>query len=393
MRTQVGIIGAGPAGLMLALMLHRRGIGCVIVERRERAAIEATLRAGILEQSTVDLMAELGVGARLAREGVVHHGTILRFDGRNHRIDFTALAGGGVATLYPQHEVLKDLIAGVLAREGQIMFGAQVTGLTDLTTARPVIHFTAADGQAHTLDCEVVVGADGAYGAGRSAIPPGVRHEYQRVYPFGWFGILCEAPPSSEELIYTRHDRGFALISSRTPQVQRMYFQCDPNDSVDRWSDEAIWDELQARVDGEDGLQLQRGPISQKSIVPMRSYVCEPMRFGRLFLAGDAAHTVPPTGAKGLNLAVRDVWELDRSLGAFFDSGAGEALDSYSETALRRVWRVQHFSWWMTSMLHRMEGASPFDDRRQLAELELVTSSIPAATSLAQNYVGMPLGT
>ncbi len=391
-RTQVGIIGAGPAGLLLSLMLHRRGIDSIIVEARGRDAIEATIRAGILEQSTVDLMDELGVGGRVRREGVVHRGTILRFSGCDHRIDFEGLTGGRVATLYPQHEVLRDLIAARLAQGGEIRFASPVTEIADVASAQPVVRFAGPDGSAQELRCDVLVGADGSHGVARKAVPADRRRDYLRIYPFGWFGILCEAPPSSEELVYARHERGFALISSRSPHVQRMYFQCDPEDSVDAWSDDRIWAELQARVAGEDGFRLREGRIVQKNIVPMRSFVCEPMRHGRLFLAGDAAHAVPPTGAKGLNLAVSDVWQLDRALGAFFGSGSEQELERYSEIALRRVWRAQHFSWWMTSMLHRFENASPFDERRQLAELELVTSSVAAATSLAQNYVGMPLG-
>jgi p-hydroxybenzoate 3-monooxygenase len=392
MRTQVGIIGAGPAGLMLSHLLHRRGIESVVLENRPRALIEETIRAGILEQGTVDLMAEIGVGERLKREGVVHHGTILRFNGRNHRIDFEGLTGGRVATLYPQHEVLKDLIAALLDRGGTIHFGARVAEVADVTTDRPVIRFAGTDGAARELRCDVAVGADGSYGASRPAIPADRRRDYLRIYPFGWFGILCEAPVSSEELVYARHERGFALISSRTPTVQRMYFQCDPNDKVENWSEDRIWAELQARVAGEDGFRLKEGRIFSKNIVPMRSFVCEPMQHGRLFLAGDAAHAVPPTGAKGLNLAASDAWHLDRALGAFFAEGSTAPMEGYSAAALRRVWRAQHFSWWMTSMLHRFEDASEFDERRQMAELELVTGTVPAATSLAQNYVGMPLG-
>ena len=390
MRTQVGIVGAGPAGLLLGLMLQRRGIDFVILESRDRATIEATIRAGILEQSTVDLMRELGVAGRLEREGVVHHGTILRFGGRNHRIDFGALTDGRVATLYPQHEVLRDLIDAVLARGGDVRFATKVTGISGVATDAPVVAFAGADGVTQELRCDVLVGADGSHGACRAAIPGEERRDYLRIYPFGWFGILCEAPPSSDELVYARHERGFALISSRTPTVQRMYFQCDPNDRVENWSDDQIWGELQARVSGEDGFRLREGRIFQKNIVPMRSFVCEPMRYGRLFLAGDAAHSVPPTGAKGLNLAVSDVWHLDRALGAFFADGTTDLMAAYSATALRRVWRVQHFSWWMTTMLHNFEGASEFDERRQLAELELVTGTEDAARSLAQIYVGTP---
>jgi p-hydroxybenzoate 3-monooxygenase len=392
MRTQVGIIGAGPAGLLLSLMLERRGIESIIVEARGREAIEATIRAGILEQSTVDLMAELGVDERLRRDGVVHNGTILRFGGRNHRIDFKTLTGGRVVTLYPQHEVLKDLIAARLSQGGEILFDATVTEIAGAETAHPMIRFSGADGGIGELHCQFVVGADGSHGVSRSALRTDVRQDYLRIYPFGWFGILCEAPPSSEELIYTRHRRGFALISNRTPQVQRMYFQCDPNDKVENWSEDRIWSELQARISGEDGFKLKEGRIFQKSIVPMRSYVCEPMQYGRLYLAGDAAHAVPPTGAKGLNLAASDVWHLDRALGAFLATGSTARLEAYSTDALRRVWQAQHFSWWMTSMLHNFSDASEFDERRQLAELEFVVGSTQAAAALANIYVGRPFG-
>jgi p-hydroxybenzoate 3-monooxygenase len=392
MRTQVGIVGAGPAGLLLSLLLHRRGIDATILEARSREEIETTIRAGILEQSTVDLMQELGVAERLGREGVVHEGTFLRFGGRSHRIDFKRLTGGRVVTLYPQHEVLKDLIAARLAQGGPIRFGAQATGVTDVESAQPVIGFVGPEGAARELRCDVVVGADGSYGVCRSAIPADRRKDYLRVYPFGWLGILCEAPRSSEELVYVRHPRGFALISSRTPQVQRMYLQCDPDDTVDNWSEARIWSELQTRVSGDDGFQLKEGRIFQKSIVPMRSYVCEPMQHGRLFLAGDAAHAVPPTGAKGLNLAASDVWHLDRALGELFSTGSTALLEAYSATALRRVWRAQHFSWWMTSMLHKFPDAVAFDDRRQLAELELTVGSDHAAAAIAETYVGQPFG-
>jgi p-hydroxybenzoate 3-monooxygenase len=373
-------------------MLHRRGIQSIVVEARGREAIEATVRAGILEQSTVDLMKELGVADRLRREGVVHEGTILRFGGRSHRIDFKTLTGGRAATLYPQHEVLKDLISARLDRGGEILFDAEVTDVADVDTANPVIRFVGAKGNRQELRCDFVVGADGSYGVCRSAIPTNARRDYLRIYPFGWFGMLCEAPRSSDELIYVRHERGFALISSRTPHVQRMYFQCDPNDKVENWSDDRIWSELQTRVSGADGFRLKDGKILQKNIVPMRSYVCEPMQYGRLYLAGDAAHAVPPTGAKGLNLAASDVWHLDRALGVFFREASTALLEAYSTAALRRVWQAQHFSWWMTSMLHKLPDACEFDERRQLAELEFVASSAHAATALAENYVGQPFG-
>jgi p-hydroxybenzoate 3-monooxygenase len=372
-------------------MLHRRGIESIIIEERGRDAIEATIRAGVLEQSTVDLMQELDAGDRLRREGIVHEGVVLRFGGRNHRIDFKGLTGGRAVTLYPQHEVLKDLIAARLNQTGQIYFNRKATEIADIESANPVIRFVDPEGDARELRCDVVVGADGSYGLCRSAIPAGRRKEYLRIYPFGWFGILCEAPVSWDELIYARHERGFALISTRAPQVQRMYFQCDPGDRVENWSQDRIWSELQTRVSGEDGFQLKEGKIFQKNIVLMRSYVCEPMQYGRLYLAGDAAHVVPPTGAKGLNLAASDVWHLDRALGIFFATGSRGGLDAYSAAALRRVWQAQHFSWWMTSMLHKFPETGEFDDRRQLAELEFATTT-PVAAALAGTYVGQPFG-
>ncbi len=390
MRTQVGIVGAGPAGLMLSHLLHLRGIESIIVESRSREAIEATIRAGVLEQGTVDLMVETGVGERLKREGFVHHGIELRFGCRGHRINFYELTGGRVVTVYAQHEVLKDLIKARLDAGGQILFETSAVGIEDVEGKRPRIRFSDKNGRARHLECDFVAGCDGSYGICRPAIPADKRTDYLRIYPFGWFGILANAPPSADELIYARHDRGFALISTRSPNVQRMYFQCDPNDTVEHWPNDRIWAELQARVEGQ-GFRLKEGEIFQKNIVPMRSFVCEPMQHGRLFLAGDAAHAVPPTGAKGLNLAVNDVFILSRALGSHYATGSSELLDGYSAAALRRVWRAQHFSWWMTSMLHRFDDAA-FDNRRQLAELELVTSSIPAATVLAQTYVGMPLG-
>jgi p-hydroxybenzoate 3-monooxygenase len=388
-RTRVGIIGAGPAGLMLSHLLHLAGIESVIVETRSREAIEATIRAGVLEQNTVDLMVETGLGERLKREGFVHHGFEFRFEGHGHRIDLAELTGGRSITVYPQHEVLKDLIAARLADGADIRFEVGDVSVHDVATA-PVIRFTEKDGRAGELAVAFIAGCDGSYGVSRHAIPESDRKDYLRIYPFGWFGILAEAPPSSEELIYARHERGFALISTRSPEVQRMYFQCEPSDSVGNWSDDRIWAELQTRTAG-DGFRLKEGRIFQKNIVPMRSFVCEPMQHGRLFIAGDAAHTVPPTGAKGLNLAVADVFVLSRALERFFRTGATADLDAYSATALRRIWRAQHFSWWMTSMLHRFDDATEFDRRRQLAELDLVTRSRAAATTVAENYVGLPL--
>ena len=391
MRTQVGIVGAGPAGLILSQLLHLHGIESVVVEARSRAAIEATIRAGVLEQATVDLMAEIGAGARMKREGFVHHGIELRFAGRGHRIDLYGLTGGRSITVYAQHEVLKDLIRLRLASGGQILFEVKDTRILDVASDKPRITFTTADDRAEEVDCDFVGGCDGGHGACRAAIPEGtVRQDFFRVYPAGWFGILAKAPPSCDELIYAHHERGFALVSTRSPDVQRMYFQCDPADAIGNWPDDRIWEELQARVAGQ-GFRLKEGAIFQKGIIPLRSFVCEPMQHGRLFLAGDAAHSVPPTGAKGLNLAAADVYILARAFGAFYDSGASDLLEAYTRTALRRVWRAQHFSWWMTSMLHRFPDASEFDHRRQLAELDLVTSSRAGATMLAENYVGLPL--
>jgi p-hydroxybenzoate 3-monooxygenase len=389
-RTQVGIVGAGPAGLLLSHLLHLEGVESVVLESRSRTAVEETIRAGVLEQGTVDLLTSSGVGERMRRAGAVHHGIELRFDGRGHRIDFPSLTGGRAIVLYPQHEVLKDLIGARLAAGGDLRFEAAATAVEDLDSERPRIRFEEG-GREQELACDVVAGCDGFWGVCRVAVPAGRRTEYVRDYPFGWFGILAEAPPSSRELIYTYHDRGFALVSTRSPTVQRLYFQCDPDDQVDRWPDGRIWEELQARLATRDGWALTEGPIFQKGIVGMRSFVCQPMRYGRLFLAGDAAHIVPPTGAKGLNLAMADIVVLARGLVERYRSGRTDLLDAYSETCLRRVWRAEHFSWWMTSMLHRFPGNDPFQHQLQLAQLQYVASSRAAATTLAENYVGLPM--
>lgn len=392
MRTQVGIVGAGPAGLILAHLLHLRGIDSVVLDSRSRAEIEATIRAGVLEQGTVDLMKAIGAGTRMLREGFVHHGIELRFAGRGHRIDLASLTGGRAITLYPQHEVLKDLIELRLETGGQILFEAGAARLLDLDSHAPRIAFTTAEGGTQELACDFVAGCDGSHGICRAAIPAGaVRQDYFRVYPAGWFGILAEAPPSSDELIYAHHERGFALVSTRSPTVQRLYFQCAPDEAVDRWPDERIWEELQRRV-GSQGSRLKEGPIFQKGVIPLRSFVCEPMQHGRLYLAGDAAHSVPPTGAKGLNLAVADAHLLARAIEAHCRGRGSDLLEAYTAAALRRVWRAQWFSWYMTQLLHHFPDASPFDLRRQLAELELITASPAAATMLAENYVGLPLG-
>ncbi|MGI4799418.1 MAG: 4-hydroxybenzoate 3-monooxygenase [Janthinobacterium lividum] len=387
-RVQVAIVGAGPAGLMLSHLLHLAGIVSIIVESRSRAVIEATIRAGVLECGTVDLMTNTGLGERMHRVGMAHDGFEFRFGGEGRRIDLKGLTGQSVM-VYPQHEVLTDLIAARLAAGGQIVFEAKDVSLHDVTGS-PSISYTGQDGQPCVIQADLLAGCDGSYGPSRAAIPETMRQEFTRIYPFGWFGILAEAPPSSDELIYARHDRGFALISTRSPTVQRMYFQCDPTETPDNWSEDRIWAELQGRV-ADNGFSLKEGSIFQKNVVPMRSYVREPMQHGRLFIAGDAAHTVPPTGAKGLNLAIADVVVLARAMEQYFASGTTDALDGYTEAALRRIWRTQHFSWWMTSMLHRFDGESAFDAKRQLAELDMVTRSPAAATTVAQHYVGMHL--
>jgi p-hydroxybenzoate 3-monooxygenase len=389
MRTQVGIVGAGPAGLTLSHLLAEAGIDSVIIESRTRAAIEETIRAGVLEQATVDLLQETGVGARALAEGAKHDGIELRFGGRGHRIDFAGLVGRSV-WLYPQHEVLKDLIGARLAAGADIRFAAGDVSLLDVTSPTPGISFTDADGTAVELRCDIIAGCDGSAGVSKGAIPDAERTDYFRSYPFGWLGILVEAAPSAPELVYAHSERGFALISTRTPEVQRMYLQCDPGENPDGWSDDRIWAELQARVAGE-GFELTEGRIFQRGVVPMRSYVCDPMRYGRLFLAGDAAHVVPPTGAKGLNLAVADVVVLARALESYFANGSTERLDTYDAVASRRVWRAQHFSWWMTSMLHAHPDSSPFDLRRQLGELDMVVNSAAGATYLAEAYTGWPI--
>lgn len=390
MRTQVVVVGAGPAGLLLSHLLALVGVESVVLETRERATIEATIRAGLLEPGTVDLLVQCGLGNRLLREGAVHQGVLLRFAGQAHRVDLQALCGRSV-TLYPQHEVLRDMVAARLGDGGDVRFGVSDVALHDLTGAAPRVTFTDADGTAVDLRCAVVAGCDGSGGVSRRSVPASERTDLVRAYPYGWYGILAEAPRSTEELVYAHSPRGFALVSTRTESVQRMYLQCAPDERVEDWSDDRIWAELRARVDG-DGLALQEGRIFDRSVIPLRSYVREPMRYGRLVLAGDAAHTVPPTGAKGLNLAVADVRVLAQALEVLFATGRTDLLEAYSESVLRRVWRAQHFSWWMTSMLHTAADASGFDVRRQQAALELLVDSPAASRSFAEGYLGWPDG-
>jgi len=388
-RTQVGIVGAGPAGLVLSHLLYLQGIDSVVIENRSRQYSEQRVRAGVLEQGTVDLLTQMGVGERMKAEGLVHYGIELRFAGRGHRIDFQDLTDGKGITIYAQHEVLKDLNNARIATGGQVLFEVEGVSVHGFDGTKPTIQYKK-DGDDFELTCDFIAGCDGFHGICRPSIPSGALTHYEREYPFGWLGILAEAPPSSHELIYTYHDRGFALLSMRTPQISRLYLQCKPDENIDLWSDEKIWKELQIRL-ASDGWKLTEGPVLQKGVTGMRSFVVEPIQFGRLFLAGDSAHIVPPTGAKGLNLAVSDVRILARALKHFYDTGNRALLDSYSDTCLRRVWKVQRFSWWMTSMLHRFPDENPFDQRRQLAELDYVTSSRAAAKTLAENYVGLPL--
>lgn len=389
MRTQVGIIGAGPAGLMLSLLLAREGIDAVVLESRSREEIESTIRAGVLEQGTVDLMTELGVGERMRREGAVHHGIELRFGGAGHRIDFTELTDGRGIMLYPQHEVIKDCVAARLKQGGTILFSVSDVRLDDVAANQPLIR-CYHEGEQVELRCDFIAGCDGFHGVSRASLPEAGLRVFSRSYPFGWLGILMHAPPSASELIYAYSERGFALVSTRSPELQRLYIQCDPTDDIANWPDELILDELRARLVTSDGWELLTGPVTQKSILAMRSFVIEPMQYGRLFLAGDAAHIVPPTGAKGLNLAVADVRHLARALARFYQRQQTDLLEAYSTTCLRRVWRAEHFSLWMTSMLHRFPDDDAFQQRMQRAQLDYTVASRAASMSLAENYVGLP---
>jgi p-hydroxybenzoate 3-monooxygenase len=386
-RTQVAIIGAGPAGLTLGHLLHRHGIDSVIIERRDRAYVERRLRAGVLEQGTVDLFRAIGVGDRMDREGLVHHGIHLQFEGERHRMPLTELSGGRAITVYGQHEVVKDLIAARAATGREICFEAEDVSLHDVDSDRPRVRLRSG-GVAREIECDIVAGCDGSHGIARSAIPGDAYRVFERTYPFAWLGILAAVPPSLDELIYAYHERGFALHSMRTPAITRLYVQCAPNDALDDWPDERVWAELRARLETADGWSLEAGPVLEKSITTMRSWVMEPMQWGRLFLAGDAAHVVPPTGAKGMNLAIADVRVLGDAVAEWYRTGDRALLDEYSRTCLRRVWRAEHFSWWMTSMLHRVPDGDAFHHKLQLAQLRYTVGSRAAATSLAENYVG-----
>ncbi|MFE0252891.1 4-hydroxybenzoate 3-monooxygenase [Streptomyces sp. NPDC059010] len=400
MRTTVGIIGAGPAGLLLARLLHNAGIDSVVLESRDRAYVEHRQRAGILEQGTVDVLRAAGAGERMDREGLRHDGIELRYDRKRHRVDFPALTGGRSVTVYAQTEVCKDLIALQLKEGGPLLFETEALVVEGAETDSPRVRFRhkgveGVDGVEDVedvLECDYVVGCDGFWGVSRMAIPAELTRVFERTYPFGWLGILADVAPSHDELVYARHDRGFALLSMRSPSVSRLYLQVPEGTDAEAWRDDEIWTELERRFETADDWRLERGPITQKSVTPMRSYVHEPMRHGRLFLAGDAAHIVPPTGAKGLNLAVGDVVTFARALTYERETGSSELLDGYSATCLRRVWQAERFSYDMTTLLHRAPDATPFEDRLQLARLERIAGSRAAETDLAEAYTGFPFG-
>ena len=387
-KTQVGIVGAGPAGLMLSQLLFRAGIDCVIVENRSRAYCEARIRAGLLEQGSIDLLNEVGAGARMMREGLMHDGIELRYGGEGHRIDVKALTGRNVM-IYGQHEIVKDLNELRLSQGADIMFEASDVAIHDLTSAKPIIRCTH-NGEPVEIECGIIAGCDGFHGISRPSMPADKVTHYDHPYPLGWVGILVEAPPVHHELVYSASPRGFALFTMRSMTVSRLYLQCPADDVVENWSDDRIWEELEMRLEGGTQYKLPKGPIVQKSVTEMRSFVCEPMQHGNLFLAGDSAHIVPPTGAKGMNLAIADVRRLSRAANDFFKHGRRDDLDTYSQRCLKRVWRAQHFSWWMTTLMHRFDSYNAFERRSQQSERDYIVSSEAAARTLAENYTGMP---
>ena len=390
-RTQVGIVGAGPAGLLLSQLLHNAGIESVVLERHTRTHVEGRIRAGVLEQGTVDLLTAAGVGERLQREGLVHEGVEIALDGRRHRIDMKALTGGSCVTVYGQTQIQKDLFDRRIADNAAIVFEAAPVSLHDVESDRPSLHYIR-DGAEHRVECDFIAGCDGFHGVSRASIPADRLTLFERIYPFAWLGILADTKPVSDELIYVSSPRGYALFSMRAPRVSRFYIQCSPDEDLNEWPDDRIWTELQRRLGAEASAGLETGPSTDKSVTPMRSFVAEPMRWGNLFLAGDAAHIVPPTGAKGLNLAVADVRILAEAFDAYYRAGSRGRLDAYSDTCLTRIWKAQRFSWWMTSLLHRFPDRSAFDGRVQRAELDYVLGSTAAQQTLAENYAGLPFG-
>jgi p-hydroxybenzoate 3-monooxygenase len=389
MRTQVGIVGGGPSGLLLARMLALAGIECVVLERRTPEYLRSRIRAGLLEQGTVDLLNEIGVGKRLMQERLIHDGVEIAFEGRRQRVDLKALSGK-VVTIYGQAEIQKDLMAAHEAAGSTIVYEAEDVSLHGLTGDKPRLHYTKGC-ESHDVTCDFVAGCDGFHGVSRQAIPQDVLRIYEKVYPFGWLGILSDTPPVNHELIYTNHERGFALCTMRSLTRSRYYLQVPAEEDVAEWSDDRFWTELKRRIPADAATGLVTGPSIEMSVAPLRSFVAEPMRYGRLFLAGDAAHIVPPTGAKGLNLAAADVRFLAEALVAHYKGGRSDLLDGYSAKCLARVWKAQRFSWWMTSLTHRFPEASPFERRAQAAELAYVLGSKAGQTTLAENYVGLPL--
>ena len=388
MRTQVGIVGAGPAGLLLSHLLHLEGIEFIVLEARSRDYVENRIRAGVLEYGTEQLLNNSGVGERMRCEGMLHPGVVIRFGCADHRIDFADLVGKHVM-VYSQHKVVQDLIAARLAAGGQIVFEADEVSVHDFQAGAPRIRYLH-EGVVQNLECDILAGCDGFHGVCRRSIPNSRLRIFEREYPFGWLGILAETSPPAEENVYVSHERGFALLAMRSPTLSRLYLQCAPDEDLAAWSDDRIWAELQTRA-ARDGFSMAEGPIIQRGVTPMRSFVVEPMQCGRLYLAGDAAHIVPPTGAKGLNLAAADVAVLTRAIVAFYRQATTDRLDAYSATCLRRIWKVQRFSWWMTTLLHRFFDHTPFEQRIQAAELDYVFSSRAASLALAENYVGLPL--
>jgi p-hydroxybenzoate 3-monooxygenase len=388
MKTQVVIVGAGPAGLLLGQLLHRQGIDNVVLERRSAEYVLSRIRAGVLESITVELLDAAGCGARLHQEGLVHGGIELSFGGQRHRIDIRALTGGRTVVVYGQTELTRDLMEARTACGATTVYEAEDVSIHEMSSARPRVEFTRA-GRRQVIDCEFVAGCDGFHGVSRGSIPVGSLKTYERVYSFGWLGILADLPPCNEELVYASHERGFALCSMRSRTRSRYYVQCAADEDPAQWSDERFWTELRSRLDEKTAAGIVSGPSIEKSVAPLRSFVAEPLRFGRLFLAGDAAHIVPPTGAKGLNLAASDVGYLSQALVEFYRERSEAALEAYSARALARVWKAERFSWWMTSLLHRFTDQGEFNRKIQLAELEYLVSSPAAATTLAENYVGL----